>query len=109
VRAGRAVVVVASRAEPARIAGAHARAHAEEITLYREAVERALDACGIRVVTFLAEDVRSAAVATLRRSGPEVDATLKAFSHQVGTPWRVQEKHAALAAWLSLEAVRQSR
>jgi hypothetical protein len=105
----RAAIVVGGLAEPARIPGAHARAHAEEITLFRKAVESALDACGLRVETLLGEAVRAAAVAKLGVSGPEVDAMLKAFSHRVGTPWRAQEKHAALAAWLSLEAVRQSR
>ena len=104
-----AAIVVASLTEPARIAGAHARAHAEEVALYRKAVECALDACGVRGATFLGENVRSAAVPTLRLSGQQVDAMLKAFSHQVGTPWRAQEKHAALAAWLSLKDVRRSR
>jgi hypothetical protein len=78
--------------------GAHARAHAEERRLYGDAVEAALGACGLRATSFVAEDLR--ALATKRVA--DVDATLRAFSHVVGTPWRAQEKHAALAAWLVL-------
>jgi hypothetical protein len=97
-----AAIVVASVADPARIPGAHARAHAEEGRLYREAVASALGACGVRVATFLEKNVRSTAVAQLELSGEKVDAMLKAFSHRVGTPWRAPEKQAALAAWLGL-------
>ena len=74
---------------------------AAETALYRKAVARALGACGLRPATHLDADVRARAVAQL---GPDVDATLKAFSHRVGTPWRAQEKQAALAAWLALPA-----
>jgi hypothetical protein len=97
-----AAIVVASLADPARAPGAHARAHAEEIKLYREAVASTLGACGLRVATFLEDNVGSVAAAQLRRSRQQVDAMLKAFSRQVGTPWRAPEKRAALAAWLAL-------
>lgn len=97
-----AAVVVASLGEPARIGGAHARAHAEERRLYREAVAAALDSCGLRVATLLEKELRAVAASRLGRTSAEVAATLKAFSYVVGTPWRAPEKHAALAAWLAL-------
>ena len=97
-----AAIVVARLADPARVAGAHARAHAEEGKLYREAVEKALGTCGLRVAIFLERSVRSVAIAQLRLSGQQVDAILKVFVRQVGTPWRAPEKQAALAAWLAL-------
>jgi hypothetical protein len=97
-----ATIVVPSLADPARISGAHARAHAEESRLYRDAVASALGACGLCVALLLEKDVRAAAVAKLGASGQRLDATLKAFSHRVGTPWRAPEKQAALAAWLAL-------
>ena len=71
---------------------------------YREAVEAALAACDLRVATFLEEDLRRAAVELLGRTPREIDASLRAFSHVVGTPWRAAEKNAALVAWLSLRA-----
>jgi hypothetical protein len=97
-----AAIVASSLVDPARVAGAHPRAHAEEGKLYREAVEAALGACGLRVVTFLEKNVRAQAAAQLGPTAPQIDATLKAFSHMVGTPWRAPEKQAALAAWLVL-------
>ena len=78
--------------------GAHARAHAEERKLYSGAVAAALDACGLRVTRFIGEDLRALAAKRVA----DVDGTLRAFSHVVGTPWRAQEKQAALAAWLVL-------
>jgi hypothetical protein len=97
-----AAIVVAGLADLARVAGPHARAHAEEGKLYREAVASALGACGLRVAMFLEKSVRSAAVAQLRLTRQQVDAMLKVFVRQVGTPWRAPEKQAALAAWLAL-------
>ena len=100
--APRAAIVVASLSDPLRLAGAHARAHAEEAKLYREAVESALGGCGLRVAIFLGNRMRSLAAAQLGLSAQQVHAMLKRFAHQVGTPWRAQEKEAALAAWLTL-------
>jgi hypothetical protein len=97
-----AAIVVANLVDPRRVPGAHARAHAEEIKLYRAAVEATLDACGLRVTTLLHERVRAAAIAQLGLNGQQLDAMLKVFSRSVGTPWRAPEKHAALAAWLAL-------
>jgi hypothetical protein len=97
-----AAVVVASLEDPARVRGAHPRAHAEERKLYRESVESELAACGLVASTFIDKKLRAEVRKRLGRSAREVDATLKAFSHGVGTPWRAPEKHAALAAWLAL-------
>jgi hypothetical protein len=97
-----ATVVARSLADPARIGGAHARAHAEERRLYREAVEAALRGCGLEVVTLVENTLRAAATKRLGRGTRDLNAALKAFSHKVGTPWRAPEKNAALAAWLAL-------
>ena len=99
-----AAIVVASVTDPERIPHAHPRAHAEESKLYREVVDAALRSCGLRVATFLAGDVRRAAVKGLGRSARDVDAMLKVFVSTIGTPWRAPEKQAALAAWLALPA-----
>lgn len=104
-----AAIVVSSLVQPARIGGAHPRAHAEEGKLYREAVETALGVCGLPVATFLEKDLRAVAARRLGQTAQQVDATLKAFSHDVGTPWRAPEKQAALAAWLTLSRPRTRR
>jgi hypothetical protein len=98
----RATVVASSLADPARAGGAHARAHAEERRLYREAAEAALRGCGLHVVTIGENAVGALALERLGRDRRGLEAALKAFSHSVGTPWRAPEKHAALAAWLAL-------
>ena len=95
-----AAVVVSSLVQPERIHGAHPRAHAEEGKLYREAVEAALGK--LHSATFLERNVRALAAARLGQTERQVNAMLKAFSHEVGTPWRAPEKQAALAAWLAL-------
>jgi len=97
-----ATIVARSLADPARIGSAHARAHAEERKLYREAVEFALRGCGLEVVTLVENTLRAVATERLGRGTGDLDAALKAFSHKVGTPWRAPEKNAALAAWLAL-------
>jgi hypothetical protein len=97
-----AAIVVRSLADPRLVSGAHARAHAAEMKLYRETVNSALEGCGLHVTTFLEKNVRSVAVARLRLSRQQIDAMLKAFARRVGTPWRAPEKQAALAAWLVL-------
>ena len=93
-------LVEARRGDPSRSTGAHERAHAEKRKLYQDAVRAALDAGDLAATTFV--DAELAGVAAKRLS--DVAATLRAFSHEVGTPWRAPEKHAALAAWLGLPA-----
>lgn len=95
-------VVVSSLLDPMRVAGAHPRAHAQEGKLYREAVEAALGGCGLQFETLLEKNLRIVAAERLGQTAQQIDATLKAFSHEVGTPWRAPEKLAALAAWLVL-------
>jgi hypothetical protein len=97
------VALVTSRiTDPKRTGGAHARAHAQEDKLYTKAVKSALAGRRLRVQTFFDGDLRATALCRLERTAQQVDATLKALSHRVGTPWRALEKQAALAAWLML-------
>ena len=100
----KATVVASRRDHPSRGGGAHAQAHAAERRMYTEAVEVALRACGLRVVTIAENALRMLAPTRLRRKKHELDAALKAFARAVGTPWRAPEKHAALGAWLALSS-----
>jgi hypothetical protein len=97
-----ATIVARSVADPGRTRGAHARAHAEERKLYREAVEAALRGRDVEVVTLVENTLRAVAAQRLGRGTRELAAALKAFSRNVGTPWRAPEKNATLAAWLAL-------
>jgi hypothetical protein len=95
-----AAIVVSSVADPARVASAHARAHAEEAKLYRDVVEQTLVTSGLDVKIHLDATLRPAVAKQLDRVA--VDVMLKSFARAVGTPWRAAEKHASLAAWLVL-------
>lgn len=95
--------IVATRpADPARVRGAHARAHAAERKLYLDAVLAALAEAGVPASVSPERRVRAEAAARLHRGAAQLEAVLKGFVRRVGTPWRAPEKHAALAAWMSL-------
>jgi hypothetical protein len=94
-------LVVSSLRDPEQVAGAHTRAHAKEEAVYREAVEEALDSCHVAVTTFAGDELRVEATRRLP-DATLIDATLKVFSHVVGTPWASGEKQASLGAWLVL-------
>jgi tRNA pseudouridine-54 N-methylase len=95
-----AAVVVANLVDPALIAGAHARAHAEEETLYRDVVVHTLATSGITVTIRREATLRSEVAKHLGHD--DIDRMLKTLARAVGTPWRAAEKHASLAAWLAL-------
>jgi hypothetical protein len=97
-----AAIVARSFVDPRRVTGAHPRAHAAERKLYCESVRAALEECGVPVLALEEKRVRSAAAERLGRSAKQLDEMLKQFVRGVGTPWRAPEKHAALAAWISL-------
>lgn len=97
-----ATVVVDRIRDPARVRGAHPRAHQAERELYREAVAAALGDGAVPTTVLLDAKLRAAASQRLGRPPRELAAMLRAFSHAVGTPWRAPEKNAALGAWLAL-------
>jgi hypothetical protein len=96
----RAAIVVSSIGEPTSITGAHARAHAEEETLYRDVMVDTLATIGLDVKVHLDATLRAAVAKQLDPA--DIDAMLKRLAREVGTPWRAPEKHASLAAWLAL-------
>ena len=94
-----AAIVVSSLVDPTSIAGAHARAHAEEETLYRDVMVDTLATIGLDVKVHLDATLRAAVAKQLDPA--DIDAMLKRLAREVGTPWRAPEKHASLAAWLA--------
>ena len=95
--------IVATRpVDPARVRGAHPRAHAAERKLYLDAVVAALGEAGVPVMVSPEKRVRAEAAVRLGRRPSQLDAMLKQFVRRVGTPWRAPEKLAALAAWMCL-------
>jgi len=98
-------IVVSSRADPAPVSGAHARAHANEEALYRQVVEGTLRSCRVPVTTFVADTLRAEGTKRLPDAAL-IDVTIKRLS-QVATPWASAERKASLAAWLVVPRLRR--
>ena len=97
-------VVVASDPDLGAICNAHIRAHAAEGVLYRQALETGAAACAVPSLVVLERALYEKAGAALGRTEAELRAAASALGKQVGRPWRVEEKSAALAAWMALRS-----
>ena len=97
-------LVVSSDPDLGAIRNAHIRAHAAEGVLYREALETGAAACAVPSLVVVERDLYEKAGASLGRTEAELRAAASALGKQVGRPWRVEEKSAALAAWMALRS-----
>jgi hypothetical protein len=104
--AGRALLVVGSRTDPASIANAHMRAHAAEGRLFARAVEAAFVASGVGASDLLAEEAEDLAANVIGRSTAARAGVLATLGKAAGPPWRAEEKSAALAAWIATAMTR---
>jgi hypothetical protein len=98
----RAALVVGSQIDPASIANPHIRAHAFEGQLFRSALEQALRAHRIRRAVLIERDIYAKAAAQLKESSDKLRHMIQKFGRFTEGPWRVEEKLAALGAWLAL-------
>jgi hypothetical protein len=87
---------------PASIANPHIRAHALEGAVFRMTLEAALQEQGIRCAIFSKHDICIAATKSLRQSPAQVKRALTELGRSVKSPWRAEQKLAALAAWMYL-------
>ncbi len=83
------------------ILASHALIHSAEGEFYRDVVARASEKADVPVMRVRERDLESAADA-LPGTAVARKQRLVVFGKQVGTPWRQDEKLAALAAWLAL-------
>jgi len=88
-----------------RIGNPHIRAHAAEGILFRKVLETAAGNHGLLWRSFSDRSFDEFAVAELGRPSPEITAVLTAIGHAAGKPWRVDERLAATAAWISFKAL----
>jgi hypothetical protein len=95
-------IVVGSLVDPKTIANDHIRIHALEGKLFREVVADAAKAAGLRSAIWRERDLYAAAAGALKRPEGRVRASIGALGRDVAGPWRAEQKHAALAAWLVL-------
>lgn len=100
--AAAAALVVGSLIDPARIANPHIRAHALEGQLFRTTLEQALEVRDVRCVVMLEKGLRGAAAELLGREAEELERAVSRLGRGRLSPWRADEKQAALAAWTQL-------
>jgi len=97
-------IVVGSLVDPATLGNSHIRIHALEGQLFRGVVIDAARRAQLRTEVWRERDVHEVAVHALGRTERDLKNDLAQLGRQVDGPWRAEQKHAALAAWLILSA-----
>src|SRR4029077_2851592 len=70
--------------------------------LYRDAVARACESLGLRVVRLPAKELEKRARSALSTSESRMRAQLDAAGKASGRPWGAEQRECALAAWIAL-------
>jgi hypothetical protein len=98
----RAGIVAGSLIDPSIIHAPHIRAHAMEGQLFRTTVEDALRALDLRPSVLAEKTVFETASDVIHSGVPILKRTLANLGRGVGGPWRMDEKLAALGAWVAV-------
>jgi len=101
-RIRRAALVVGSQIDPDSIANPHIRAHAFEGRLFRSVLEESLRAHRIGANILIERHAYAHAVEELKQTNQNVRRKIQDFGREMETPWRAEQKLAAVAAWLAL-------
>ena len=97
-------IVVGSLIDPASIGNEHIRIHALEGRLFRGVVQDAAARSGLTCAVWRERDLYEAAAGMLKQPEEALRTTLTALGRGANGPWRVEQKVAALAAWLVLQS-----
>jgi hypothetical protein len=97
-----ASLVVGSTIDPSAVGNPHIRAHASEGRLFRTVLEDALRERGVDCTVIVEKMLTAHAVRALGRPEREIKKVVGAFGEMLDGPWRVDEKAAATAAWVTL-------
>jgi hypothetical protein len=101
-----AIGVVLSKARPLlsldEALSSHAMKHAAEGQLYRQALIDAASDLGVRVIAMPERELADAAATTLDVAARDVRGRVEALGRELGPPWTLDQKSAALVAWLAL-------
>jgi hypothetical protein len=95
-------IVVGSDIDPARIKNDHIRAHALEGRLFRTALEEAAKSNGLDCAVIVEREAYLHAAAGLKQSEQSLKRAVSVLGRSSNSPWRADEKTAALAAWMAL-------
>lgn len=85
------------------ILAVHFRMHKAEGVLFRDALARAVDACGITLVSIPEKLLMTHAGTALRTPASRLTTTIAALGKSAGPPWGKDQKDAALAAAVALQ------
>lgn len=80
----------------------HPMIHTAEGNLFRNALIEASEECGLRILQVTEREVYARGEARLGVASGELKRVLLELGRPVGSPWRQDEKLAALAGWLGL-------
>jgi len=80
-----------------QILSVHFRMHKAEGELFRDALTRAAEACGLRFVGIPEKSLE-------KRSDSRLRERIAGLGKAVGPPWGKDQKEAALAAWVALRS-----
>ena len=95
-------VVGATDKDLARIGNPHIRAHAAEGVLFRGVLELGAESNGLKWQTFSDRDFDKDAAARLSADYPKIRQSLDDLRQSLSPPWRMDEKQAAMSAWIVL-------
>jgi hypothetical protein len=98
------LLLASGRALPslAGILASHALIHTAEGELYRNALAKASEQCGMPLLRVKERELFRRAENDLHVSNAGIEQQLAKLGKSVGPPWRQDEKYAALVAWLAL-------
>lgn len=86
------------------ILAVHFRMHKAEGVLFRDALVRAGEACGLRLVAIPEKHLTKHAQSTLGMPAMGLDKKLATLGKSIGPPWGKDQKEAALAGLVALNA-----
>ena len=84
------------------IRAVHFRMHKAEGVLFREALARAVEACGLRLAAIPEKALEARACDALAARPAAFAKALAELGRAAGPPWGRDQKEAALAAWVAL-------
>lgn len=101
---GCALLVASGRALPALsgILASHALIHTAEGEFFRAAVRSAFEQLRVGVIGFRERDLNEEASAVFGKATRGVVQRISSLGRTLGPPWTMDEKNAALAAWMLL-------
>jgi hypothetical protein len=103
---GGGIVLASGQPSPglADILASHARIHTAEGELFRGALIHASQQCNLPIAGVRERDLFARCLAELRVPADELRRCVAEMGRSIGPPWRQDEKHATLVAWLALKA-----